>query len=441
MNKLIPIIGLEVHIELKTKSKMFCGCSADHFSKPANIQTCPVCLGLPGALPYANEKAIEDVLLMGNALNCQVRNFSKFDRKHYFYPDLPKAFQTSQYDLPFCFEGNWKSIDEKKVGIRRVHLEEDTAKLVHEKVNGKICSLIDFNRSGVPLMEIVTDPDFHDLKTVDNFLKDVQLIVRYLGISDAEMQKGSMRLEANISLTEEVDGKYELPDYKIELKNINSFRFLLDAIGYELERQEELLIANKKINQETRGYNEKSQTTYSQRSKEEAMDYRYFPEPDLPPITFDEIYLKKLQENMPVLPVVIRKRLKDSYDFPDNILDFLVSDKTSVVYFEKAIILSDKFNIGAKTIANMIVNQKAIAQYPEPELLIKKLLEVVKKDFASAPVTEDVVKSVISEEEKAVTDYKNGKTLGYLIGMAQKKLKGKGDLKILTETIIKYLKK
>ena len=432
--RLIPIIGLEVHIELATKSKLFCGCSADHFGKIPNTQVCPVCLGLPGALPYTNYDAVASTIKFGLAMGSKINNFSKFDRKHYFYPDLPKGYQISQYDLPFCVGGVFHLAGERKVNIRRVHLEEDTGKLVHETVEGVKSSLIDFNRSSVPLMEMVTEPVFHDTETIVSFLKEIQLIARYLGISNADMEKGSMRLEANISLSP--DGS--LPDYKVELKNINSFRFLEKAIKAEIERQEKLLLAGEKIVQETRGYDEVKQSTFSQRIKEEANDYRYFPEPDLPPIRFTEHDIKILRDSILELPEQKRKRFAKEYGISKDFIDILVSDKAKAEYFESAVKLGQGAPLSAKTIADIMVNKKLDVQYPEPAGLVKRILEISNVEYSSGEEVENAVKSVLMENEKAVKDYQNGNgnVVGFLIGMVQKKLHGKGNAQTVREKLL-----
>ena len=252
MTKLIPVIGLEIHVELKTKTGMFCSCSADHFGKAPNTNTCPVCLGLPGALPIPNHQAIDWAIMVGLALNCRVNLESTFDRKHYFYPDLPKGYQISQYDDPFCQSGFLNLESGKKIRINRVHLEEDTAKMQHKVVNGKKLTLVDFNRSGVPLVEIVTEPDISSGAEAKEFLKKLRDILRSLQVSDCDMEKGSMRLEPNISWSESAT---KLNNYKVEIKNLNSFRFAEAGIDFELNRQKALLDEGKTPLQETRGYN------------------------------------------------------------------------------------------------------------------------------------------------------------------------------------------
>jgi len=289
MPNYFPVIGLEIHVELKTKSKMFCQCSADYFGKEPNTNTCPVCLGMPGALPVPNQQAVEWTIKIGQALGCTINKNTKFDRKHYFYPDLPKGYQISQYDEPIAVNGELMGF-----GITRVHLEEDTGKLTHAGED----TLVDFNRSSVPLVEIVTEPQFENSEDVKRFLEELHTIIRYLEVSDADMEKGSMRMEPNISLSiipDKAKRMKDLPAFKVEVKNINSFNFATRAIDYELIRQAKLLDEGKVPPQETRGYNEDAGITYSQRSKENAHVYRYFPDPDIPPISFEHAFLEEVR--------------------------------------------------------------------------------------------------------------------------------------------------
>jgi len=331
-----PVIGFEVHIELATNSKMFCGCPADHFGKAPNTQTCPVCLGLPGALPVPNARAIEWCIKLGLALGCQINLTSKFDRKNYFYPDLPKGYQISQYDMPFCHNG--ELLGHK---ITRVHLEEDTGKLIHSRNQ----TLIDFNRSGVPLVEVVTEPDFASVQDSDAFLKELQSIVRALKISTADMEKGSMRLEANISL--KPADSHDLPDYKVEVKNVNSFRFIKKAIEFEIARQSQLLESGVNPLQETRGFSETKGETVGQRSKEAAHDYRYFPEPDIPPLQFSQDQVDSWRSQLPKLPSHTRQDLL-SLGLSENYVKIIAADEKMFNQTKVYLSISKRYPVGCR---------------------------------------------------------------------------------------------
>lgn len=441
-----PIIGLEVHIELATNSKMFCGCPADHFGKEPNTQTCPVCLGLPGALPVPNKKAVEWTILLGLALGCTINEESKFDRKHYFYPDLPKGYQISQYEMPLCVDGSLviarsessndaaisnkreiaspseRSRNDKRIRIRRVHLEEDTGKLLHQADK----TLVDFNRSGVPLVEIVTEPDFHSVAEVDVFVKKLQKIVRYLGISGADMEKGSMRIEPSVSLR--AVAKQSLPAYRVEIKNINSFKFARNAITYEIERQKDMLENGETPTQQTRGFVENKGITVAQREKEEAHDYRYFPEPDIPPMSFTQAQISKLKAQIGELPDEKKERFMKKYGLSEYDAGLLVETKERAAFFEEVATLGTP-----KTIANIIINRNAKTK---DEVMV----------FLQAPsgVSESelqpVITQVLKDNQKAVEDYKGGKeqALGFLVGQVVQQIKGKGNAQVIS-AIIKRL--
>lgn len=438
MPKYTPIIGLEVHVELKTNSKMFCMCSADYFGKTPNSHTCPVCLGLPGGLPVPNKVAIEWCIKIALALNCKINEFSKFDRKNYFYGDLAKGYQISQYDLPFGYKGFIELSNGKRIGITRVHMEEDTGKLSHLEVNGKKTSLIDFNRSGVPLVEIVTEPDFDNASDVKEYLEKLQQIVRYLDVSNADMEKGEMRCEPNISLTT-VPGK--LPNYKVEVKNINSFNFAAKAVNYELKRQEEILEKGETPAQETRGWDDNRQRTFSQRSKEDAHDYRYFPEPDIPPIITTKERISTLQKEVPELPAEKITRFEKEYELPFYDAEILSREKAVANYFEEAVKLGAKENIKPKAIANYIINKKIDPTKTTPADLVKQIVASKQTVQIDEDELNQVISEVIAENEKAVIDYKNGKeaSLMFLLGQVMKKLAKKVDANVVKETIKKLL--
>ncbi len=439
-------MGLEVHVELKTKSKMFCSCSAEYFGKAPNTHTCPVCLGLPGALPVPNKKAIEWCVMIGMALGCEIPLSSKFDRKNYFYPDLSKGYQISQYDQPFSQKGFIMLSSGKRIGITRAHMEEDTGKLIHETVNGEKVSLIDFNRSGVPLVEIVTDPDFETASEVKEYLQKLQQIVRYLGVANADMDKGEMRLEPNISLRKisskspllsgEGQGEgFALPNYKVEVKNINSFGFVDKAIAYEIERQTEILEKGEKPAQETRGWDEDKKMTISQRSKEEAAEYRYFPEPDIPPIQWVSKELSEIRNMIPELPDMKKERFIKEYKLSDYNAEILTRTRELSDYFEEAARVNKELGIknqahtDEKTIANLIINKKINIDEVLPAKLIQQIIQSSSVSGVSDDELQTVLTNIITQNPQVVDDYKKGKTnaIMFLVGLGMKELKGKID--------------
>lgn len=437
MSKYTPVIGLEVHVELKTKSKMFCSCSAEYFGEKPNTHTCPVCLGLPGALPVPNKLAIEWCIKIALALNCEINEFSKFDRKNYFYPDLAKGYQISQYDFPFGHDGYINLKNGKRIRIRRVHMEEDTGKLSHQEIDSKKVSLIDFNRSGVPLVEIVTEPDFDNALDVKEYLEKLQQIVRYLDVASADMEKGEMRLEPNISLT--TDPK-QLPNYKVEVKNINSFKFVEKAINFEIQRQTEILEKSETPAQETRGWNEDKGKTFSQRSKEEAHDYRYFPEPDIPPIHLPEGAVGRLKDQVPELPDKKFERFQKEFTLPVYDAEILTREKSLADYFEKAVDQKTD-GIDAKAIANWIINKKIDYEKVTVEELLKQISSAKQTVSIEEKELNKFITEVIKENEKAVTDYKNGKetSLMFLLGQTMRKIGKKIDTKLVMEQLKKQL--
>jgi len=445
------IIGLEIHVELSTKTKMFCRCTVPSLTDKPNTRTCPICLGLPGALPYANKQAIESCIKIALALNCKINNKSFFERKNYFYPDLAKGFQTSQYLHPFGEKGELDiKVDGKKktIGITRVHMEEDTGKLMHSKIDGKDVSLIDFNRSGVPLVEIVTEPDIRSAKEAKEFLTKLQRIIRYLNVSDADMEKGHMRLEPNISLREVKSQKLkvksdELPKYKVEVKNINSFKFVEKAIKYEQKRHEELLEKGETPVQETRGWNEFKNKTVSQRSKEEAHDYRYFPEPDLPPITISNDQLEAIRNSLPELPEERIVRFVNEYGIKPYDAEILTRDKKIADFSEEAFEAGKKYRVKPQVISSWIINKNIRVDDTVPAALIRKLVEERTVETVDEKRLIGAVEKVIRENTKAVADYKSGKenAIMFLLGMAMKAYGGKVDTIIVKNAILEKLNK
>jgi len=477
-----PTIGLEVHVELKTKSKMFCSCKNDPNEKRPNFNICPTCTAQPGSLPVINKEAVRKVIKTGLALSCQIPKYSKFDRKNYFYPDLPKGYQISQYDNPLCV-GGFLDLAGKRIKITRVHLEEDTGRLIHPE--GTDYSLVDFNRAGIPLMELVTEPEITSAKEAREFAEVLQLILRYLGVSAADMEKGQMRVEANISIT-----KTKKLGIKVEIKNLNSFRAVERGIDYEIERQSELLKAGKKIIQETRGWNEVKGVTVSQREKEEAHDYRYFPEPDLPPLTHSKELIEEIRAEIPELPQERKERFKREYGLTEKEIEIFVSNKDLGEYFEKVVSeLPPRLSRGnlsklIKIVSNYLISdllglfkgspftEEGFLITPEnfaefivlifeakisskiAKVLLAEMFKTgadpshIVREKGLVQITDEKeiekrIKEVISENQKTVKDYKAGKepALQYLIGQVMAKTKGKANPqkvgKILKQTLTK----
>ncbi len=470
------VIGLEVHVQLKTASKIFCSCSTE-FGREPNENTCPVCLGLPGTLPVLNARALELALKVGLALGCEISGKIKFDRKNYFYPDLPKAYQISQYDMPVAGKGELavcslnqnKEIVEREIGITRAHLEEDAGKLIHEGVRDG--SWVDYNRAGIPLLEIVSEPDIRSPQEAHDYLTALKAILQYLEVSDCNMEEGSLRCDANVSIRAPGDAKLGT---KVEIKNMNSFKTVQRALAYEVERQSAVLGNNEKIIQETRLWNEGRQETVSMRSKEYAHDYRYFPEPDLVPFTVSKECIEKLRAGLPELPAARTERLRRDYELSGYDAEVLTSEKAHADYFEEAV----KNGVSAKLVSNWMQSelfgelnarkQTVSACQVSPENLAglirlienntvsgkiaKEILPVMLdtgksaeaiveekglKQITDTGALERVIARVIEANPSVVNDVRSGKkqAAGFLVGQVMKETGGKANPKLVNEIL------
>ena len=475
-----PVIGLEVHVQLKTESKIFCSCSTEFGSEP-NSNTCPVCLGLPGSLPVLNQKVLELGMKVGLALEGTISSRIKFDRKNYFYPDLPKAYQISQYDMPVSSKGHLTiEVEEekgkfipKKIGITRAHLEEDAGKLLHEGVRDG--SWVDYNRAGVPLLEIVSEPDLRSPEEAFQYLSSLKSILQYLTVSDCNMEQGSLRCDANVSVRKKGDSKFGV---KVEIKNMNSFRAVQKAVSYEMKRQTEALEAGERIPQETRLWNEAKGQTFSMRSKEHAHDYRYFPEPDLVPFTVSVKQIEDIKKALPELPQARFQRFKKQFALSDYDALVLVGDKLLGDYFEACVyekvsaklasnwiqsellgeLNARKFSLSeskvdAKKLAGLIrlienntISGK-IAKDVLPEMLEtgKSADDIVKEkglvQVTDTKLLEEIADRVIAANPKTVGEVRSGKAqaIGFLVGQVMKESKGKANPKLINEILSKKL--
>ncbi|HOZ03099.1 MAG TPA: Asp-tRNA(Asn)/Glu-tRNA(Gln) amidotransferase subunit GatB [Candidatus Woesebacteria bacterium] len=435
-NKYELVCGLEVHAELKTASKMFCGCVNDPFGAEApNIYTCPVCLGMPGGLPVMNKKAVEWTIQLGLALHCQVNLFSHFDRKHYFYPDLPKGYQISQYDQPFCY-GGYLDTSEGRVRITRIHLEEDTAKLLHETVDGKKMSLIDFNRSSVPLVEIVTEPDIKTASQANEYGKKLRQLIRYLEIGECNMEQGGMRLEANVSLRP--TNSQALPNYKVEVKNINSFRFLEQAITFEIDRQTKLLHENQTPAQETRGFDAVKGVTFSQRTKESAADYRYFPDPDLPPLVFTDKQIENWRKELPELPEQLSARWQSEYVISSQLTLQLTKTKTLSAWLDQVFVEAKKAEVQPSKLANAFINKKLPL---DPAIPAQKIVAQFAEQNHTTEVADDqldqLLTNLLIQYPNELARYRAGETklLGFFIGQLKCQLAADVDFSQVSQEL------
>jgi aspartyl-tRNA(Asn)/glutamyl-tRNA(Gln) amidotransferase subunit B len=472
-----PVIGIEVHCRPRTASKMFCACSADFEGAPPNTHVCPVCLGLPGALPVINRRAVEHVLTTGLAIEASIPAATRWDRKNYFYPDLPKGYQISQYDLPLASNGRLAfetSEGPVTVGITRAHLEEDTARLIHAPgADGKPASLVDFNRSGAPLMEVVTDPDIRSAEQARRYAEELQLLLRAIGVSDADMERGQMRVEANVSLRARGEEAFGT---RVEIKNMNSFRSVERAVASEIERQARALDAGEPIIQETRGWDENRGTTYRMRVKESSDDYRYFPEPDLPPLHLDTAWLDALRAGLPELPAARRARYQAALALSAYDAAVLVADPDAAALFEA--VLATDATLDAKQVANWVTgeylrlrNEQGTAKVEASELahLVRQVRdgaisrpnarEVFERHIASGETTakliadggfrqitdastlDRVVGEVLAANPAAVADYRAGKTqaVGFIVGQVLKATRGQANATLVQKTVRRIL--
>jgi aspartyl-tRNA(Asn)/glutamyl-tRNA(Gln) amidotransferase subunit B len=453
------VIGMEVHAQLSTRSKMFCGCTTDYIGAPPNSTVCEVCLGMPGVLPVANAKAVEQVVRTALALECEISRHTKFDRKNYFYPDLPKGYQISQYDMPMARSGRL-SLGDREIRITRVHLEEDTGRLVHagDALETASESLVDLNRSGMPLMEIVSEPDLRSAEEARDYAVELRGILRAVGASEADMEKGQLRAEANVSVRPR--GSQEL-GVKTELKNINSFRALHRAVAYEIERQVRELEGGGRVVQETRGWSESEQRTFSQRSKEFAQDYRYFPEPDLPPLELRPDWVERLRASLPELPGELRSRLAEQYALSAFDVEQLSQESATARLFEQTVaagappkqaanwIIGNAPTLDAQRLAELIglvvagtINREQGVRVLEEAQASGRAPGEVVREQGLAQVSDEaqlgvVVERVIADNPRAAADFRSGKqqALGALLARVKEATGGSANMRLAAELL------